>query len=180
MFIAVKFSEVGLQGLSSPCRPHRISNEYPFMSLFTCQYYTLFVYNCQLFISVNQIKWVTSFIPLCGIGRCEDKVRAVSTQIAIRYDFIPGRPFTVSSHSERWLLSRCQLSSRPNKIQKETKKHPHLWVLHLAPRTGLEPVTSWLTVMRSTDWAIEENIGAPPGTRTLDPLIKSQLLYQLS
>ena len=26
----------------------------------------------------------------------------------------------------------------------------------LAPRTGLEPVTSWLTVMRSTDWAIEE------------------------
>ena len=23
-------------------------------------------------------------------------------------------------------------------------------------------------------------IGAPPGTRTLDPLIKSQLLYQLS
>ena len=26
----------------------------------------------------------------------------------------------------------------------------------MAPRTGLEPVTSWLTVMRSTDWAIEE------------------------
>ena len=26
----------------------------------------------------------------------------------------------------------------------------------LAPRTGLEPVTSWLTVTRSTDWAIEE------------------------
>ena len=71
----------------------------------------------------------------------------------------------------------------------------------MAPRTGLEPVTSWLTVMRSTDWAIEdyksqffgvrlvtlpflsstlfvihtyvwttdwaieENVGAPPGTR---------------
>ena len=28
--------------------------------------------------------------------------------------------------------------------------------LLMAPRTGLEPVTSWLTVMRSTDWAIEE------------------------
>ena len=26
----------------------------------------------------------------------------------------------------------------------------------MAPRTGLEPVTSWLTVMRYTDWAIEE------------------------
>ena len=27
---------------------------------------------------------------------------------------------------------------------------------YLAPPTGLEPVTSWLTVMRSTDWAMEE------------------------
>ena len=27
-----------------------------------------------------------------------------------------------------------------------------------APPTGLEPVTSWLTVMRSTDWAMEEYI----------------------
>ena len=26
----------------------------------------------------------------------------------------------------------------------------------LAPQVGLEPTTSWLTVMRSTDWAIEE------------------------
>ena len=28
--------------------------------------------------------------------------------------------------------------------------------LVVAPPTGLEPVTSWLTVMRSTDWAMEE------------------------
>ena len=28
----------------------------------------------------------------------------------------------------------------------------------LAPRVGLEPTTSWLTVMRSTDWANEEYI----------------------
>ena len=38
----------------------------------------------------------------------------------------------------------------------------------LAPRTGLEPVTSWLTVMRSTDWAIEEYINIwlyPHGVR---------------
>ena len=27
---------------------------------------------------------------------------------------------------------------------------------HKAPQVGLEPTTSWLTVMRSTDWAIEE------------------------
>ena len=26
----------------------------------------------------------------------------------------------------------------------------------MAPPTGLEPVTSWLTVMRSTDWAMED------------------------
>ena len=33
--------------------------------------------------------------------------------------------------------------------------------------------------IRPTDWAKEE-YGAPSGTRTRDPLIKSQLLYQLS
>ena len=30
--------------------------------------------------------------------------------------------------------------------------------LVVAPPTGLEPVTSWLTVMRSTDWAMEDHI----------------------
>ena len=110
----------------------------------------------------------------------------------------------------------------------------------LAPPTGLEPVTPWLTVRCSTDWAMEEcrcglkpqlettrgqnefwprllcwrvpifpgrfqpsifgttelnfcvrngnrwtlcvNLtnSAPSGIRTRDPLIKSQLLYQLS
>ena len=35
-------------------------------------------------------------------------------------------------------------------------------LLFLAPPTGLEPVTSWLTVMRSTDWAMEENIAKHP------------------
>ena len=44
--------------------------------------------------------------------------------------------------------------------QKSQKKtHPIGWVFFVAPRTGLEPVTSWLTVMRSTDWAIEEYDG---------------------
>ena len=130
----------------------------------------------------------------------------------------------------------------------------HFWPMRMAPRAGLEPATSWLTVMRSTDWANEEYerswprpifpdsfpssifgtaqlnfrvrngngwtlcvmstnyvlshqrkcngqlrwllvlsrservmviasqwlYGAPSGIRTLDPLIKSQLLYQLS
>ena len=32
----------------------------------------------------------------------------------------------------------------------------------VAPPTGLEPVTSWLTVMRSTDWAMEEYIAKHP------------------
>ena len=111
---------------------------------------------------------------------------------------------------------------------KKKSKSFRLAFFFLAPRTGLEPVTSWLTVMRSTDWATEEYCvglalssrtassrvfsaphsltsvfgmgtggpcalwrptelnpkgilcGAPSGIRTLDPLIKSQLLYQLS
>ena len=38
----------------------------------------------------------------------------------------------------------------------------------LAPRAGLEPATSWLTVMRSTDWANEEyeNVGLALSSRT--------------
>ena len=53
-------------------------------------------------------------------------------------------------------------------MEKEDK-HPHNRIIKrkkpwkqgfqgyfVAPRTGLEPVTSWLTVMRSTDWAKEE------------------------
>ena len=37
-------------------------------------------------------------------------------------------------------------------------KLPTAQSCNMAPRTGLEPVTSWLTVTRSTDWAIEEYI----------------------
>ena len=33
------------------------------------------------------------------------------------------------------------------------------WPMRLAPPAGLEPATSWLTVMRSTDWAKEEYKG---------------------
>ena len=37
---------------------------------------------------------------------------------------------------------------------------------HLALPAGLEPATSWLTVMRSTDWAIEEYCGRSDVIRT--------------
>ena len=39
------------------------------------------------------------------------------------------------------------------------KKDHRLVVFLLAPPAGLEPATSWLTVMRSTDWAKEEYDG---------------------
>ena len=147
------------------------------------------------------------------------------------------------------LISKLFSKKRLLIIKKRFNKS---WI-SLAPQTGLEPVTSWLTVMRSTDWAIEDSLcrhcsifpgrhqpsifddkelnfrvrngygwflfsintdfyflllvtrtrlelvlspwegevltawptglflfGAPSGTRTQDPLIKSQLLYQLS
>ena len=61
-------------------------------------------------------------------------------------------------------------------------------------REGLEPSTHWLRVNCSTNWATESTLlvyvwnrhnvvlsfSDPGGARTLDPLIKSQLLYQLS
>ena len=47
---------------------------------------------------------------------------------------------------------------------------------------GLEPPTSRLSGVRSNQLSYnpEQLIGVPLGIRTLDPLIKSQLLYQLS
>ena len=66
-----------------------------------------------------------------------------------------------------------------NIAKRAKQKTTRLGGFCLAPPAGLEPATSWLTVMRSTDWAKEE-YAAPSGTRTRDPLIKSQLLYQLS
>ena len=62
--------------------------------------------------------------------------------------------------------------------------------LGLAPPTGLEPVTSWLTVKRSTDWAMEEcrllncvvtpNVCSTSLSAPTDILINSQALYRLS
>ena len=46
------------------------------------------------------------------------------------------------------------IDKEPKKISIK-KQSTEIWGL-LAPPTGLEPVTSWLTVMRSTDWAMEE------------------------
>ena len=43
---------------------------------------------------------------------------------------------------------------RPHQGKQKTK--PIGLVFCLAPPAGLEPATSWLTVMRSTDWAKEE------------------------
>ena len=56
----------------------------------------------------------------------------------------------------------------------------------LAPEAGFEPATSWLTVTRSTGWAIQESIetsydvtnyGAENGTRTRDPNLGKVVLY---
>ena len=57
------------------------------------------------------------------------------------------------------------LDKLPSENDLKNKKKPH-YKRKLAynadfsdaPPTGLEPVTSWLTVMRSTDWAMEEYI----------------------
>ena len=51
--------------------------------------------------------------------------------------------------------------------------------LTLERETGFGPATSTLARWHSTTESLP-HIGAPSGTRTRDPLIKSQLLYQLS
>ena len=61
----------------------------------------------------------------------------------------------------KWILLHSTDSSSPIRLYKTTKNPvdtSSTGFLLMAPPTGLEPVTSWLTVMRSTDWAIEEHI----------------------
>ena len=64
----------------------------------------------------------------------------------------------VSTNDSRSCRIMMSYRFKSNK-RKETKRNRHaiayLFFL-LAPPAGLEPATSWLTVMRSTDWAKEE------------------------
>ena len=50
----------------------------------------------------------------------------------------------------------------------------------MALTTGLEPVTSWLTVKRSTDWAMWEYFGADERNWTFNLRFTRPLLYRLS
>ena len=49
-----------------------------------------------------------------------------------------------------------QTQPSPDKTQKNPNPVKSSDLNYVAPQAGLEPATSWLTVMRSTDWAIEE------------------------
>ena len=56
------------------------------------------------------------------------------------------------------LRRRSQRIYSPSPLATREPLHENNEHKKMAPQTGLEPVTSWLTVMRSTDWAIEEHI----------------------
>ena len=59
--------------------------------------------------------------------------------------------------AQRNMLRNHDVLSVQAKQKKKTKESNRLVTLFcLAPPAGLEPATSWLTVMRSTDWAKEE------------------------
>ena len=69
----------------------------------------------------------------------------------------------------RFIAKGCFIFHAPQMRFIEKRKRPQNRGLFffLAPRTGLEPVTSWLTVMRSTDWATEEyDVGLALSSRT--------------
>ena len=66
-----------------------------------------------------------------------------------------GHPPASCKHARETSQIMMSRQSKPNK--KKPKQKPPDWVVFvLAPPAGLEPATSWLTVMRSTDWAKEE------------------------
>ena len=100
------------------------------------------------------------------------------------------------SKKAKYFTSICIVGSRI-KNQRNIRKsleNTRFSRLSLAPRAGLEPATSWLTVMRSTDWANEEclnfeeisnSFALPTGlhclsSASLEHLINSRVLYRLS
>ena len=73
-----------------------------------------------------------------------------------------------------------KLADQPinRKETNEKNEQPDGYSFSLAPPTGLEPVTSWLTVMRSTDWAMEEyiNVGVFLFSQAASSQLSSALL----
>ena len=73
-----------------------------------------------------------------------------------------------------------KLADQPiyRKETNEKNEQPNGYSFSLAPPTGLEPVTSWLTVMRSTDWAMEEyiNVGVFLFSQAASSQLSSALL----
>ena len=57
-----------------------------------------------------------------------------------------------------WCLPLCARRRITFRLRNTSLKKPNAIALgfFVAPPAGLEPATSWLTVMRSTDWAKEE------------------------
>ena len=48
------------------------------------------------------------------------------------------------------------------------------------PMIGLEPITCWLQISCSANWATSAYINSPSRTRTYDNSVNSRVLYQLS
>ena len=63
-------------------------------------------------------------------------------------------PLSLRSPTPSWLTAKLYTNHKFVKANKKADDFYHL--LSLAPTVGLEPTTSWLTVKRSTDWAMRE------------------------
>ena len=63
-------------------------------------------------------------------------------------------PLSLRSPTPSWLTAKLYINYKFVKANKKADDFYHL--LSLAPTVGLEPTTSWLTVKRSTDWAMRE------------------------
>ena len=96
-----------------------------------------------------------------------------------------------------WLKVKCSTDWASGSFGRGSRIRTYAWrsqsplpyrlaIPLLAPEAGFEPATSWLTVTRSTGWAIQESIetsydvtnyGAENGTRTRDPNLGKVVLY---
>ena len=72
----------------------------------------------------------------------------------VKWNLPTFAPANISHLRSKYFTAKLfHLPARANFVEKSTCRSKCFF---LAPPAGLEPATSWLTVMRSTDWAKEE------------------------
>ena len=80
----------------------------------------------------------------------------------------------------RWIRTTEAICSRFTVCPLWPLGNPSIWYYYHKPMIGLEPITCWLQISCSANWATSANENGTYRARTYDPLLVRQMLSQLS